>query len=297
MNVKISSSVASFCKEASLETSLELLKNAGFDSIDFPFSAYSREENAPMLGENWKDWVARVKALSQKYGLPITQAHAVWSQSIGEDFRFEAPWPVYFRTIEACAMVGCKHLIFHPVRQLNRVDSPEMKEKIHRWNVRWFRELVPAAEQFGVTINLENTFDSHHTQLPGDLPYPYVTGEDLLRLRQEIGSPWVQLCLDTGHANIGGQDIPEMIRMFGSHLTTLHLNDNYGRIGPIYEDLHLFPGYGKIQWKPIFDALRQVGFCGVLNMEPIGELKVQPNAIRSIQLSAAAQTLRALADT
>ena len=294
MENRISSAAASFCREASLEKSMELIKSAGFHSMDFPFSAYSREENDPMLGENWRAWVVQVKKLSDGYALPVTQAHAVWNQGIPEDFHFEKPREVFFRTIEGCKVLGCRHLIFHPIRQSHRVGTGEQREKIHAWNVRWFRELVPAAEEFGVILNLENTFDSHHTQLPGDPLYPYVTGEDMLRLREDIGSDMVQICLDTGHAHISGQDIPQMIRDFGEHLTTLHLNDNYGLIGPLYEDLHLFPGYGKIQWKPIFDALREIDFRGVLNIEPIGELKRMPDEIRLIQLKAAAETLRTL---
>ena len=87
-----------------------------------------------------------------------------------------------------------------------------------------------------------------------------------------------------------------MIRLFGRDLATVHLNDNYGTIEPVYEDLHLFPGYGRIDWEPVLDALREVGFRGAFNMEPIGELKHVPDRIRRIQLRAAAETLRALVD-
>lgn len=189
-------------------------------------------------------------------------------------------------------MLGCRHLIFHPLRQPDRVDSPAMKQRIHDYNVRWFYELLPAAEKFDIILNLENTFDSHHTQKPGDLPYPYTTAEDMLALVRDIGSNRVKLCLDTGHANIAGQNIPGMIYALRSELATVHLNDNYGAITPVYEDLHLFPGYGRIDWDAVFTALKQIGFQGVMNIEPIGELKHLPDSIRRIQLLAAAGTLR-----
>ena len=54
-----------------------------------------------------------------------------------------------------------------------------------------------------------------------------------------------------------------MIRAWRGNLATLHLNDNYGLIRPVFEDLHLFPGYGTLEWKPIFDALRDIRFRGV----------------------------------
>lgn len=292
MNEFISSAMASFCRDQSPEHAMMMVKQAGFDGLDFPFSVYSSGFHAPMLREDWRSWVRGVAEISRNLNLPIVQAHAPWDQNIGEGFTYERPQEIYYRVMEACHMLGCRHLIFHPLRQPDRVDSLNMKQRIHDYNVRWFYELIPAAEKFDIVINLENTFDSHHTQKPGDLPYPYTTAADMLALQRDIGSSRVKLCLDTGHANIAGQDIPAMIRAFRSDLATVHLNDNYGAIGPVYEDLHLFPGYGRICWKSVLAALKEVGFRGSMNIEPIGELKRVPASVRRIQLRAAAQTLR-----
>ena len=105
----------------------------------------------------------------------------------------------------------------------------------------------------------------------------------MLELVYGIGSNRVQLC-STPAMPISGQDVPEMIRAWRGNLATLHLNDNYGLIRPVFEDLHLFPGYGTLEWKPIFDALRDIRFRGVLNIEPVVELARMPRAVRVIQL-------------
>lgn len=295
MNERISSAMASFCTAMPMEEAMRLVRDAGFDALDFPLSTYSRTPDAPMLRDDWRAWCRHVREASEKLGLPITQAHAPWSQDIPENFHYEAPWELFEHVIEASRILGCDNLIFHPVRQFKRVDSLAMRERIHEWNVRWFTDLLPVAREYGVTLHPENTFDSHHVQLSGDLPYPYTTADDMLRLVCDLSDPHVRLCLDTGHANIAGQDIPAMIRAFGNALGTVHLNDNYGKIAPIFEDLHLFPGYGRIAWDEVFSALREVGFRGVLNIEPISELKRMPQEVRRIQLRAAADTLRALA--
>ena len=294
MYTRISSAMASFCRNMPLEAAMRMVKDAGFDGLDFPFSTYSTSSFSPMMGENWREWVREVKRISESLGLPIVQAHATWEQAIPEDFHYEAPHEIYYRTIEACGILGCTNLVFHPLRQNERVDSVQLRSKIHDYNVRWFHDLIFTAERFGVVINLENTFDSHHVQKPGDPPYPYTTARDMIDLMNDVGGNSIKICLDTGHANISEQDIPEMIRMFGRDLASVHLNDNYGRIEPVYEDLHLFPGYGRIEWEPIFRALKEVGFGGAMNMEPIGELKHISDQLRRIQLTAAAQTLRAL---
>lgn len=291
---RISTAMSSFCRGRRVEEGLYLVKQAGFDSVDFPLSTYSSGDSSPMRSANWRQWVRDVAQLSRELSLPVTQAHAPWEQEIGEGFRYESPREIFYRSMEACHMLGCRHLVFHPLRQPERVDSYDMRRRIHDYNVRWFCELLSAAESFDIVINLENTFDSHHTQKPGDLPYPYTTAQDMLELMHDIGSCRVGICLDTGHANISMQDIPAMIRAYRSDLTTVHLNDNYGPISPIYEDLHLFPGYGRIDWQGVFSALRQIDFKGVLNMEPIGELKLMPDQLRLIQLRSGADCLRAL---
>lgn len=290
----ISSAMASFCQTMPLAQAMRLIRDAGFDALDFPLSTYAHTPDAPLFGENWRAWCREVRAISDDLRLPVIQAHAPWHQTIPADFRYEAPWEIYYRAIEACRILGCRHLILHPMRQLERVDSVAMRSRIHDWNIRWFCDLLPAAEEFQVELNLENTFDSHHLQRAGDPPYPYTTAEDMLALLHDISSSHVRLCLDTGHANISGQEIPDMIRAFRGELATVHLNDNYGRISPIYEDLHLFPGYGRIDWNAVFEALREIGYRGALNIEPIVELKRMPPAVREIQLRAAADTLRVL---
>ena len=294
MQKRISTSIASICRNQPLDSVLRTVKAAGFDSVDFPFSAFSNSPVSPLNLPDWQSWVRNVKELTDEVGLPVTQAHASWEQGIPADFHYEAPHDLYYRTMEACLAFGCRQLIFHPLRQLERVDSLSMRQRIHEWNIRWFHDLISAAEEYDIIINLENTFDSHHVQKPGDPPYPYTTAQDMVDLMRGIGSLRVQLCLDTGHANISAQDIPDMIRTFRKDLATVHLNDNYGRIAPIYEDLHLFPGYGRVPWREVFTALHEVGFNGVMNIEPIGELKTATEQVRLIQLKAAADTLRAL---
>ena len=268
----------------------------GFDSLDFPLSVYSRPQDAPLRGDDWRQWARGVRRTADRIGLPITQAHASWEQAIPDDLHYESPYEIYERTMEACAILGCRQLIFHPVLYLHRMPDRSLWPRIHDWNVRWFHELLPLAEKFDIVINLENTFDYRHLQQPGDAPVPYTTAQDMLELVYGIGSNRVQLCLDTGHAHISGQDVPEMIRAWRGNLATLHLNDNYGLIRPVFEDLHLFPGYGTLEWKPIFDALRDIRFRGVLNIEPVVELARMPRAVRVIQLRAAAQTLQVLAE-
>lgn len=292
MEFQFSSAIASFCAGMDLGTAMALVRDAGYDGLDFPFSVYSVGYCPPLLQEDWKDWVKTVYHYSQVLGLPITQGHAAWLQDIPGDFTYVPPGELYFRTLEAASILGCKHVIFHPVRLRERVESLSVRQRIHDWNVRWFHELIPTAEKFNVYINLENTFDSHHLQKPGDPPHPYTTGEDMMMLLRDLASDRIRLCLDTGHANNAGQDIPSMIRMFRSDLATLHLNDNFGFSEKGFSDLHLFPGEGNIPWSSVFAALSDIQFRGIMNVEPIGNLPILSDRERGLRLSEGLRGLR-----
>jgi len=140
-----------------------------------------------------------------------------------------------------------------------------------------------------------DTFDYMHLQTGrGTVEFSYCSAEMLLNLIQRIGSERVKICMDTGHANIAGKNLPAMIHQFGSELKTLHINDNYGLLGPVYPDFHLFPGYGTVCWEPVFQALKEVGFEGALNLEPT--LLKAPHAIHVSRLRAAREIVTIMAE-
>ncbi|MDV2887661.1 sugar phosphate isomerase/epimerase, partial [Alkalihalophilus pseudofirmus] len=58
--------------------------------------------------------------------------------------------------------------------------------------------------------------------------------------------------IDTGHANLNGWDIPQVIKDVKNRLLALHLHDNNGT-----GDDHLPIGEGTIQWKEIFSAINE----------------------------------------
>ena len=85
-------------------------------------------------------------------------------------------------------------------------------------------------------------------------------------IAEENGSEWITLCADTGHSNKAmrfGQPKPgDVIRLLGSRISVLHLNDN-----DTFTDQHKPPLSGCIDWADILDALEEIGYQGVYNME------------------------------
>lgn len=270
---KLSCAISGFSRAGSVFDAVKAVADAGFDGVDFSLSTYSRRSGAAICQDDWwRQWTGAVKTYLDELGLPVVQAHAVWDQTIPRDFAYYPPEPVVFRNLEACAMLGCRKLVFHPLLYPYRVASEELAARILDYNVRWFREVLPAAERLGVAVMLENMFDYYHVRQPGDPPYVFTTAAQMLALADALGQGSVGFCLDTGHANISAQDPAQMIRVYGRRLGCLHLNDNFGRSPGLHEDLHLFPGEGSLSWPPIFAALREAGYEGAYNLELIADL-------------------------
>lgn len=295
MRTEISTSIAGLLRTVELDEALDTVVSAGFRNLDFPLSVFSRPAGSPLKSDIWRLWTGKLRETLRDLGLCVTQAHASWEQAIPQDFIFQSPFPVYRRTIEACRMLGCGKLVFHAPLYFFDAHDPSVRSRALEWNFRWFRELLPILEDNGVVAELENIFDYRHVRSPQDPPFLYCSAQDMLELQQGLNSSWVKLCLDTGHANISGNDPAQMIRAYGKELDVLHLNDNFGFIQPVYEDLHLFPGHGTVQWKQVFEALYETGFDYVLNLEPVGALARLSKEQRVIQFREAGLLVRHMA--
>ena len=68
--------------------------------------------------------------------------------------------------------------------------------------------------------------------------------------------------MDSGHAFITKEYIPETVRRIGKRLVALHLHDNTGD-----RDDHLPPYFGKMPMDELISALKKVGYDGNLNFE------------------------------
>ena len=78
MDHQFSSAIASFCGKTDIYTAMTLVRDAGYQGLDFPFSVYSVGYCPPLLQEDWKNWIKGVKRFGEKLGLSFVQGHAAW---------------------------------------------------------------------------------------------------------------------------------------------------------------------------------------------------------------------------
>lgn len=293
--MKIGSTGARISLVTSNEEAIDILAQAELDTIDFWLYLCSLDTDYPLYQEDWKSWVAGIRRRLEDAHLTVYQSHALFNIFIPQNMAYIPPREIMFRNMHACKMLGCSKLVFHPVAYLQRVKDRDHHQQILAYNLRWFRELLPLAEELELELHVENLFDFAKAQQPGDLPFAFTTMEDICWLVDAMDHPLFKACLDTGHANISGVNPADGIRRLGQRLGSVHLQDNFGRISPIEPDVHLFPGHGQIDWTQVLCALKDVGFDGVLNMEPVDALPRLPKALMVHQLSEAAGFLRKMA--
>jgi sugar phosphate isomerase/epimerase len=75
-------------------------------------------------------------------------------------------------------------------------------------------------------------------------------------LLSELDSPYLNLCLDIGHANTNEGPLA-YIQKFGKKIVNVHFHDNNGKT-----DEHLDVGEGTVPWKKVAESLKRISFCG-----------------------------------
>jgi inosose dehydratase len=122
------------------------------------------------------------------------------------------------------------------------------------------------------------------------------TREEIARLLSSTSPDLVGLCLDTGHAIVGGVDPVEVVATYGSRVTYLHANDvdpvaldrmrreAIGYTSAVYGDI-LFTeiGTGQLALPALVTELDRVAFGGWLVVEQdASRLSSEESALQSL---------------
>ena len=115
-------------------------------------------------------------------------------------------------------------------------------------------ELLDYSEGTNLALLIEPAHEAESTLI--------LTVADGLRMIDEIGSERLGILLDTGHANVNGEDLAAAVRSLKDVPLHIHIDDNYGD-----SDAHLIPGEGNIDFAPFAQALRDIDYGGFVSAE------------------------------
>ena len=147
-----------------------------------------------------------------------------------------------------CSDLGGKVMVLGSPQQRNLAAGQLMDEAMAN-AAEVIKAAVPTLEQCGVQIALEPLGPQEGNFLN--------TAVEARQLEALIGSPHVQLHLDVKAMSSEATPIPDLIRDNADALLHFHANDANKR----------GPGMGDIDFVPIFQTLKEIGYDGWVSVE------------------------------
>lgn len=147
-----------------------------------------------------------------------------------------------------CADLGGELLIFGSPQQRNLQDGVTREQGMQH-AAAVVRETLPMLEKTGVRLAFEPLSPRATNFLP--------TAADAVELIELVDSPRCRLILDCNAMATESTPIPALIRQYKKHLIHFHANDPNRR----------GPGFGDLDFVPIFQALRDIDYAGWVSVE------------------------------
>ncbi len=174
--------------------------------------------------------------------------------------------------LEIAADFGVRTMAIH-VGDRHEIVEGIPTDELHANIIQSLEELLPYAEQRGIVLCLENTYNICNTP------------ERLIDAVEHFRSPYLGLCYDSGHANLmhpkfNNQNTASVDYYWYSHdrvqwddrtlekmlpyVVCCHLHDNNG-----LKDQHLLPGDGNIDWHHTMSLLHRAPLLQSFQCEAI----------------------------
>lgn len=232
----------------SQEVALTHIRNAGFKYADYNFGSDHSLKNG-VYSNNYKGYFEKISDTCEKLGIKLVQAHAPMGKPLVDGGVLLEDT---LRCVDACGAWGIPNLVVHS----GYAPGLTVDETMLR-NREFFMPILERAEKYGVNILVEN-FNKMHKEGT----YWIDNAPDLLRMIEFVDHPLFHAVWDVGHANMQEMPQDEALRMLGSHVMALHIQDNTGE-----KDRHLVPFLGTLNLDSVMCGLKDIGYKGYFTFE------------------------------
>lgn len=243
----------------SVFNAVPLLKKAGFDYGELAFN------HAEELVD--RGTAPQLRSLLEDEGYTLLQGHLTFTGGLCKPEVLDT----VKRELELFQQLGIRNAVLH----FNGGKELPPQERFDR-RVACVRELQACVRGSELYLCLENLGSEPETH----------TAQRLLHILEAVGGENLGICLDTGHLHLvngrgeAQQTQREFILAAGKHLRALHITENNGK-----NDVHQMPYSARtgIDWPQVVEALREVGYNGLFNLEILGERNA-PDPIKTAKL-------------
>lgn len=156
--------------------------------------------------------------------------------------------------IELCADLEAKVLVVVP----GIVVYGTPWEEAWKMAISSMSKVARRAEELGVIIGIEfeNIVWSNLV----------ITSHQACKMMEELNSPSVKLMLDSAHAFYGGENLVDVVKLFGENLVHVHFVDCAKGV----PETRVVPGRGDVDLVSFVETLREIEYEGYLTVEMWG---------------------------
>ena len=261
MKLSMATSSLEYYLEAGTDerTALKALRDCGFTCVDYMLTDEMLDEHLVQHAEETKKTLAEL-------GLTATQGHAPMYNPLNPPEGIDCI-DFYTRALRFCKIAGVPQVVIHP-----GAVKGDSREAFFEKNVAFYRSLIPAAEETGVSVLIENI---------GNYADPYYlwNGADLREMLDMVDHPLFAACWDVGHANHfwpehGNQY--DSILALGDKLAALHIHENCGYFEEPRKhyriDMHTMPFasvHSPLSFDAVLQGLKDIGYQGTFSFETL----------------------------
>jgi len=256
-----------------IERVFEKAREVGYEGVEIaPFTlARSVTEIPPERRRGIREAAGRV-------GIEVVGLHWLLVSPEGlyinhpDDSLRERTREYFLELIEFCADLGGKVMVCGSPKQRNVLEGQSFADTFKR-TVEVMRRCAERAGRLGVTLCFE--------PLPPAETNFINTAEQAITLVEAVDHPSFQLILDVKAMCSESKPIPQIIESSAKYLRHVHANDSNLR----------GPGFGAVDFAPIFRALRKIGYRGFVSVE-VFDFSPDPDTIATRSFAYLEKTLR-----
>jgi sugar phosphate isomerase/epimerase len=231
------------------DRAFEFARECGYTGIEIaPFTLAADAREIPLARRD------EVRQLAERTGLAVIGLHWLLAKTTG--FHLTSPDAAvrlatagYLEELgRLCCDLGGRILVFGSPMQRN-VPAGVSKDQAMRHAVEVFSRAMPVLEELDVVLAVEPLGPAEGNFLN--------TSAEAVQVIEGVGSTHCRLHLDCKAMSSESVPIPELIRRHHRLLEHFHANDP-NRQGP---------GFGSLDFVPIFEALGEVDYRGWVSVE------------------------------
>ena len=271
--MKIVTTTSVFPPEYPAEDAARRLASLGFEGLDLAIDYCHADPHSPFHTERAEEWARALGEGAREWGAPFTHAHGVGDFGLCSD--------TARKNYAVAAAVGASALVIHPITQRSDRSVIDGEDEFLTVNLAALRPHLAWAEKYGVTLLTEN--------IPWSAAKHFYVSDRLVR---EANHPLFGWCYDTGHGQLAYEEPKSLIGLIPPR--SLHLQDNHRGI---WNDEHLMPGDGDLDFTAVWDALTEIGYGGDYVLEAHHQTLAAEDEARDPILGEILRRSRAVRDT